>query len=160
MDHLAAIKPFLSVDELRERFRTCEDPRLKVQWQVLWLRAQGRRTKEVATVTGFRPDWVRRLVRRYNEGGPDAIRDYVKDNGREPFLDEQMRAELFEALKAEPPDGGLWSGPKVARWVAERTGRPAVCPQTGWEYLVRLGFTLQRPRPRHLAARDDGQRWS
>jgi hypothetical protein len=49
------------------------------------------------------------------------------------------------------PDGGLWSGPKVARWVKEKTGK-TVSAVTGWQYLRTLGFALLRPRPKHSEA--------
>ncbi len=149
----------LSVRQLFERYRDCQDAKIKPHWQALWLRAKGLTAAEVGEAVGYKPDWVRQLVRRFNAGGPDAIRNNLKDNGRQAFLNDAQRAELFEALKGPPPDGGLWSGPKVARWVAEKTGRKSVCPQTGWEYLVALGFTLQNPRPRHVKARPDGRRW-
>ena len=149
----------LNLNELFERFRTCEDARLKSQWQVIWLRAQMKTTEEVARVTGFKSDWVRRLVRRYNTEGPAAIRNRVKDNGKDPMLSPEQQNELFKALNGPAPDGGLWSGPKVARWIEKKLNRKKVWPQTGWEYLRALGFTLQRPRPRHLAAREDAQRW-
>jgi transposase len=154
---LVKLKTFLTVQQLFGRFRDCQDPMLKTQWQVLWLRAQDKGSDEVAAATGFKADWVRQIVRRYNDSGPDAIRNYVKDNGRSGYLSESQRVELFEVLKKPPADGGLWSGPKVARWVAERTGRDRVCPQTGWEYLRALGFTLQLPRPHHAKAPPNGR---
>ncbi|GHO61212.1 hypothetical protein KSC_001040 [Ktedonobacter sp. SOSP1-52] len=49
------------------------------------------------------------------------------------------------------PDGDLWTGPKVARWVSEQLGCK-VHPQRGWDTLKRLGFSLQIPRPRHHKA--------
>ena len=66
-------------------------------------------------------------------------------------LTPARRAELYAALQADPPDGGLWTGPKVARYVADRWGVEVV-PQTGWRWLVRLGFSLRVPRPRHPKA--------
>jgi transposase len=149
----------LPLSELYERFRACDDARLKLHWQVIWLRAQRKGTDKVARITGFKPDWVRQLVRRYNAEGPAGFRNRIKDNGKEPMLSAEQRTELAEALKGLPADGGLWSGPKVAHWIAKKLGRERVCPQTGWEYLRSLGFTLQQPRPRHVAARGDGQQW-
>src|SRR6478609_62369 len=67
-------------------------------------------------------------------------------------------AALFAALQADPPDGGLWSGPKVAAFVKGRFG-VEVWPQTGWQWLKNLGFRLVVPRPRHpKAATPDEQR--
>jgi len=141
----------LTVVELFERYRGAGDAAAKAHFQVLWLKAQGWRTGEVARCTGFNPDWVRRLVRRYNEHGPDSLGDRRANNGREPLLSEAQRQELLEALGKPSPYGGLWSSAKVARWIGERLGRK-VWPQRGWVYLRDLGMTLQRPRPRHVKA--------
>jgi transposase len=42
-------------------------------------------------------------------------------------------------------------GRQVAAWMSRVLGRP-VSPQRGWEWLRRLGFTPQRPRPRETRA--------
>lgn len=74
---------------------------------------------------------------------PDAARE-----GPSLALTAAQRAELLAVLKKRPPDGGLWTGPKVAAYVRDRRG-VRVWPQTGWRWLEDLGFTLQVPRPRH-----------
>jgi len=47
----------LTVTELFERYRRAEDAALRSHLQVIWLRAQGWRTHEVARSTGYKPDW-------------------------------------------------------------------------------------------------------
>ncbi len=63
---------------------------------------------------------------------------------------------LSEVLGGPAPDGGLWTGPKVAAWIEEKTGTKTH-PQRGWVYLKRLGFSLRRPRPRHAKADPEEQ---
>jgi transposase len=60
----------------------------------------------------------------------------------------ELALALDAALRSAAPDGGLWTAPKVAAWVAEQTGQ-AVHETTAWRAMRRLGFTLQVPRPRH-----------
>jgi len=55
-----------------------------------------------------------------------------------------QQQELKEALQSPPPDGGAWSGPKVAEWIAQKTGRQHVWPQRGWDYLKRLGINWRQ----------------
>ncbi|WP_020473608.1 winged helix-turn-helix domain-containing protein, partial [Zavarzinella formosa] len=59
-------------------------------------------------------------------------------------MSPEQQADLYAALQADPPDGGLWSGPKLARYVRDQWGIEVV-PQTGWQWLVRLGFRLRLP---------------
>ena len=54
-------------------------------------------------------------------------------------------------LGGPAPDGGLWTGRQVAHWIGAMLGRP-VDPARGWEWMRRLGFTPQRPRPRETRA--------
>lgn len=147
----------LSSDELQRRYRTSTDPIEKSHWQVLWLLSLGRGSQEIAEVTSYSVIWVRILVRRYNEGGPAAVGDHRHHNpGGAPLLDARLLAALASALEQPPEDGGLWSGPKVAVWMSRQLG-PRVRPQRGWDYLRRLGYTPQRPRPRHTGADPQAQ---
>lgn len=150
MPHLD-VAPHLSSDELLARFRASTDPVEKTHWQVLHLKEQGWRTEDVRAATGFSLNWIRKLVHRYNDGGPDAIADQRHHNpGQARLLSDEDEAVLLSALRMEPPPGGgLWNGPKVAAWMAERLSRP-VTPQRGWDALRHLGWTPQRPRRRHI----------
>src|SRR4051794_30896798 len=60
--------------------------------------------------------------------------------------------KLKDRLREPPPDGGLWTSPKVAAWMAGELGLTAVLPQRGWEALKAIGWSVQKPRPRHPAA--------
>ena len=48
-----------------------------------------------------------------------------------------------------PADGGIWTGPKVARWIEKENGVEKVWNQRGWDYLKKLKYSCQRPRPKH-----------
>ncbi len=122
--------------------------------QVIWLLLDGMATVEVSRVTGFGVRWIEKLIHRWNGAGLAGLGDRRRGNaGREPVLDAAGRAALTALLEGAPPDGGLWSGRKVAAWMSERLGRP-VDAKLGLAYLHRLGFTRQRPRPRHAGAAD------
>jgi transposase len=61
--------------------------------------------------------------------------------------------ERLRVRRADPPpDGGLWTSGKGARGMAGALGREAVSAQRGWEALRRIGWSLQKPRPRHPKA--------
>src|SRR4051812_8959788 len=110
----------LSHDEIDRRYRTCADAAEKTRWHVLWLVTRPDRPLSATTaakLVGFTPAWGRAILKRYNTRGPDALRDGRRDNGTDPKLTPEQRAELLAALQAEPPDGGLWGGPKVATFV-------------------------------------------
>lgn len=59
---------------------------------------------------------------------------------------------LRERLTSPPEDGGLWTSKKVAALIAVELGLAAVAEQHGWEALRAMGWTIQKPRPRHARA--------
>src|SRR6478672_6937366 len=120
----------LSPAELGQRYRAARSPIERSHLQIVWLLSRGRSEREVAQVTGYGRRWVA---------------------GARPLLGAEDEAALRAALAEPPADGGLWTGPKVATWMAARLGRE-VRPRRGWDYLKKLGYSAQRPRPRHAKA--------
>ncbi|MGB8344971.1 MAG: winged helix-turn-helix domain-containing protein [Ktedonobacteraceae bacterium] len=152
MNKHITLKSHLSIEEVESRYRKAKDPVERSHWQILWLLMQGKTAHQVAEVTGYCYDWIRHLVQRYNAEGPAALGDRRHANpGGSFILSPQQKSQLQQALDELPSDGGLWSGPKVARWIEEQTGRH-VPSQRGWEYLKRLGYSQRVLRPRHAKA--------
>src|SRR6266536_1902590 len=60
-------------DELERRYHTTHDATTRTRYQMLLLRADGHRVPEVAQLTCCSPDTVRRVLKRYLAGGPDAV---------------------------------------------------------------------------------------
>lgn len=141
-----------TIAELEASYRRAHDPVARSQWQIIWLLACGEPTPAVVVATGYSPSWIATVVGRYNRDGPVGIGDRRHRNpGAQPLLSADQQATLRAALAGSSPDGGRWTGPKVAAWMAAHLGRP-VHVQRGWEYLRRLGFTPQIPRPAHTQA--------
>ena len=145
------LAPHLPVEELGQRYRRAREPVERSRWQMLWLLARGQQAQQVAAVTGYCAKWVGLVARQDNAAGPAGVPKRRPQRVSQRLLKPELAAELAQALKGAAPDGGLGTGPQVARWMAARLERP-VRPQRGWEALRRLGYTPQRPRPRHLQA--------
>jgi hypothetical protein len=65
--------------------------------------------------------------------------------------DKENGRELQEALQGPPPGGGMWSGSKVARWIAQRNGLEKVHVQRGFEYFRKVRYSPQVPRPQNAS---------
>jgi transposase len=151
------IVAYLTPGELEQRYRQADEPVERSHLQIVWLLACGKRVHEVAEVTGYCANWIRMVARRYNQKGPEAVADQRQYNSGAPaLLSRDQQQHLQQVLTQAPADGGLWSGPKVARWMGTQIGH-AVHPQRGWEYLKKVGFSLQVPRPRHHKADPEQQ---
>lgn len=156
---MTTIKRFLSTAELEGRYETAAEPIAKSHFHALWLLSRGYDIDEVAELLSFSTRWVRILIKRYNEGGPDRLGDQRASNGTEPtILTPEALDALKERLKSPPDDGGQWTGPKIARWLAIFHGRRSVHDQRGWDALIALQYSIQQPRPRHPGAATEKER--
>jgi len=152
------LSPHATTEELEQRYKKAKDHVERSHHQIVWLLSEGKRTEEISEVTGYSPGWVRKIARRYNEGGLDALGDrrHLNPGAKErALLDEAGEEELVEALQGPPPawvGGGMWSGAKVARWIARRNGLEKVHAQRGFEYLRKVHYSPQVPRPSNARA--------
>jgi transposase len=147
---MAHIADHLSIEELEQRYRACEDACSARHYQTIWLLAQGHTVPEVSALTSFVPRWIEELQARYNALGPQALGDLRRNNGTSPAV---LKPDVLEKLKVRleepPPDGGVWTSRKAANFMAEQLGVKALAPQRGWEALRAIGWSIQSPRPKN-----------
>jgi len=150
---------------LERLYRKATDPVLRTHLLMLWRMSLGESLKEVARLVGYSEKWTRQIKRRYDSEGVEGLGDRRHGNPgarQRALLDEEGQAELRAALlEGSPPGGGMWSGPKVARWIEERTGSGnKVHPQRGFEYLRKARMSLQVPRPYNAKGASSSERES
>jgi transposase len=143
-------------------YRKASDAVLRTHLLMVWRISEGDSVEEVARMVGYSRKWVTEIKRRYESGGVDALGDRRHGNPgakERALLDEAAEEELREALlSGAPPGGGMWSGPKVARWIKERNGLEKVHVQRGFEYLRKVGMSPQVPRPSNAKGADPSER--
>jgi transposase len=141
------LKPHLTTEELGTRYRSCQKPQEKVRWHALYLISKGMVAADAARRVGRASSWITALTCRYNREGAPAVRhQHATRPSHRAAVDAKLGKELDKALRTPAPDGGLWTGPKVAAWITDKTGQE-VHQTTGWRAMRRLGFSLQVPRP-------------
>jgi transposase len=135
--------PHLPSEILQDRYRKAKDPVEVRRWHLLWKVSQGWSAKDSALAVGLNYDYARRFIRKYNEMGEVAVQNQRNKNSRkkggsQSLLNPEQLNRLKEALKEKPVDGGVWTGPKVARWIEKETGREKIYNQRGWDYLQKI----------------------
>lgn len=139
-------------------YRKAADPVERTHLFMIWRMSLGESVGEVAEIVGYSKKWTTEIARRYESGGVEALGDRRHGNPgvkERALLDEAGEAELLEALQEPAPaslGGGMWSGPKVALWIAHRNGLEEVHVQRGFEYLRKLRHSPQVPRPENAFA--------
>ena len=142
--HMSSYQMRLNREELEAHLAAATAPDERRRVQVLLYLAAGVPLTDIVGMTGYRPRSIRQIAHRYIEMGTDSLVDQrAFAQGAAPILSAAEQMELRTALQGVPPDGGAWTGGKVAQWMAAKTGRP-VHRQRGWEYLRRLTTSTGR----------------
>jgi transposase len=149
---------------LEALYRKATDPVLRTHLLMVWRISLGDSVGEVARMVGYSQKWTREIAKRYESEGVEGLGDRRHGNPgakERALLDEEGQGRLREALlKEAPPGGGMWSGPKVARWIEQRRERleEGSCPTglgvseegayepSGSQALERPGSRLRRAR--------------
>ena len=105
--------------------------------------ARGIPTRQIQAATGLSAAWIYTLCRRYSEGGLAQLGDRRAQNGGHQRLLSDAELDTLRSMLATPPrDGGAWTSPKVAAWMSRVLGR-TVSSKVAWEYIQRVGYSLQ-----------------
>ena len=152
MPRQAKLANHLSSAQLKHRYRKNTNPIESRRWHLLWKISMGWTIKNSALAVGLSYGYAKKIVKNYNNQGEKGVIIHTKSphkRGSQPLLNELQLAKLTTLLKSKPCDGGIWSGPKVARWIERETGQKKVWNQRGWEYLKKCNYSWQKPRPKH-----------
>ena len=119
--------------------------------QIIRLRKEGRKNKEVAQIVGVSAPHASTVWQRYKKGGKSAIRVGVRGRrtGQQRRLTEVQEAEIQRLLVDKTPDQlklpfALWTREAIRQLIERRYGITMPIRTVG-EYLKRWGFTLRKP---------------
>lgn len=119
-----SLEPHLTIEELEGRYRSTKDPVERSRWHFLWLLARGLTATVIASITGYSAYWIGRIAQRYNQHGPDGVKD-LRHQSRPsiPLLSGTQQDELVAALTAGlAPESDRWCGRTVAAWELKQEG--------------------------------------
>jgi transposase len=154
MPKKAYLAHHFSSNELKSKYRTCRDSVEARRWHLLWKISRNWTIKNAALAVGLNYQYAFKILKKYNKLGEEGVRNLKKKSGRHrrgknPLLNPEQFQALIIQLKTRPPDGGIWTGAKVARWIEKVTGIEKVWEQRGWDYLKKCKYSWQKPRPKH-----------
>ena len=118
--------------------------------QVIAFSGQGMRARQIAEQLGMHEEYVRELIRRFNDGGFEALKPR-KPTGRGRILTEEEESVLVEIATAPPQAFGRpfnqWSLRKLHQFlVLDKKLITPVSVGTIRNVLKRRGGTFQRTR--------------
>jgi hypothetical protein len=84
-----------------------------VIFRFIWLLSQGRSAQMEASVTGYSPTWISKIMWRDNDHGVEGPGDRRHDNPDVALLDEAQQERLRAVLADLRPDQGRWTGRRL-----------------------------------------------
>jgi transposase len=146
--------PKVSLEELEYLYSTENKAKPKIRLLCAIHRKNESSIDEIAQITNLKRRTVHAILHRFQERGISG-KDSIKQTGRPAFLTLKQRKELVKQLEIGPPKNktGLWSTKEVKEHIHKKYGVIYTNVHI-WELLKALGFSLQRPRPRHRKAPD------
>ena len=102
--------------------------------------------KNSAIAVGMNYDYAREVLNKSNNLGEEGIENLQNKHpqrrgGKKSLLTDKQLEKLAKELESRSPDGGIWTGPKVARWIEKENGVEKVWNQRGWDYLKKLKYS-------------------
>jgi molybdenum-dependent DNA-binding transcriptional regulator ModE len=109
-----------SFDELKQKYLKSQDLVEARRWHLIWKVSLGWSIKNSAIAVGINYDYAQEILKKYNELGEQGVKNlkaisHLSMRGKKPLLSLEEVEKLKEELVANPSDGGIWTGPKVAR---------------------------------------------
>jgi transposase len=149
MPRKTKLESHLTLKELKSLISSTRETVARQQLKVIYMIMEGMTQREVAEKSGYSTAWVHTIVRRFNQFGPEKLKDHRKDNPGRPYrLSPEVREEMKKLVSSPPSTGGLWTGPLLVEWVQARTGEEDIDKKRGWEWLRQLGCNHRLKRRR------------
>lgn len=135
--------------KIQRLLRTSKD-RVKLRRaQVILLSAQGMRAGEISKITYLHTEYVRELIRRFNDEGMQLFKERPR-SGRPVTFNAEMRAEIVETAKCPPQALGRpfsrWSLAKLQEYLLDRKILKAISIETLRQILREERVSLQRTK--------------
>jgi Winged helix-turn helix len=113
--------------EVARRYHTTRDAEIRTRYQMVLLNAEGHTAGQIAMLTRRSPDTVRRVLKRYLAGGPDAV-PHRPHPGQPPHYTPPGRPSWSGSPTATPMRSGstaLWTCRLLADYLRAVTGHRA-----------------------------------
>jgi len=134
-------------NQLTQRFNATTIPETRLRYQILLLAHQGCTNAQIAPVVLRSRDTVERVLKRFREGGLDAV-PYKKPGRAKPKVTPEWKAQLERVVELDPHAVGVpsanWTTGLLAEYLRHRTGLELSQATVG-RHLHQAGFVCKRP---------------
>lgn len=134
--------------KLENAYKTCRDAKIKIKLLALLQFWDDKTSVEIANNLHKSDSTIREWLHSFNKHGFEGLKQRTKNVSRS-WLSEEQLEEIKHVLQKSPRDYGLnysnWSMPVLAIWI-KNNFNITYKPQSLYDIVHKLGFTLQRPK--------------
>jgi transposase len=146
------LRPHLTKEELKRRLMSQKDIRMYSYWQILnaVINSPGKRAQEIADVLGTSATILKRIVRSYNNEGPDFDK-YLQWGGRRQatsFMSVEEEAKMMKQLESKALKGAILTFKDIKETVEKKLDKE-VSDDYIWDLFKRNHWSKKSPRPKH-----------
>lgn len=137
-------------NQLKQILRRSNDAFKVKRAQVILASAQSMRVPEIAKSFGFSVDYVRYVIRGFNDSGFEVLESKYEKCGSMPKFSNEQRQTVVDVALSKPKDLGLpfteWSLPKLKDYIIGNTDIDYVSHETIRRILQERGIKYRRTK--------------
>jgi transposase len=138
-----------STEEIRERMKEVTDAKIYKRLQAVALRGEGKKNKEVGSITGYHPDWVGHLSKTYCKAGIEGLLEDGRKGGNNRNMNEAEATEFLDKFKQQAEKGEIITVEEIAKAYDEAVGKEHASNSTVYYFLHNHGWRLITPQKQH-----------
>ena len=150
-----ALKPYLSVEQIKERLYQSKNGHHASYWQIILSVSlnPGKATRDYCTYLGISATKFHRIIALYNEQG-EAFCEALQWGGRREkrcLLSFEQEEELLQSWTQAALQGEVLVAKQLRKAVEQKVSH-SVSDNYLWDMLHRHGWSKKAPRPEHTKA--------
>ena len=136
----------------REKMKKTKDKKVYRRLQIIALRGDGLKNKDVAVATGFSPSHISLILKKFSTGGFQTIESDGRTSNNRKASDEAV-AKFLKGWEKSAVDGVIITTDDMREAFCKTFGT-TITPQAFRRLLKRFGWSKKMPRPQHVKAAD------
>ena len=141
--------------EIRKEMKEVKSAKAYRRMEAVALRGEGKTNGEIGEITGFHPDWVGRLAKRYCTEGLDSLIEDGRKGGNHRNMSEESAKEFLAGFEEQAKRGEIITAEKIAAAYDAAVGKEHKSMSTVYYLLHRHGWRMVTPRKQHPGKASD-----
>ena len=142
-------------EEIRKKIREVKNVNAYRRLEAVALRGEGKTNEEIASITGFNPDYAGQIAKRYCINGISSILEDGRKGGNNRNMSEEEGNEFLRKYEEEAKNGKIIGIGEISKAYDEAVGKTHESKSTIYYFLHRHGWRIVTPQKQHPGRASD-----